>query len=43
MLRTAIGWAFLTAIFIVALPLFIPLTIFGQGRRLTNKLRLLRK
>jgi hypothetical protein len=39
MLRTAIGWLFLTAIFIVALPLFIPLAIFGQGRRLAIKLR----
>jgi len=35
----AIGWAFLTAIFILALPLFIPLAIFGQRRRLAIKLR----
>jgi hypothetical protein len=39
MLRTAMGWLFLTLIFIVALPLFVPLAIFGHGRRLTNKLR----
>ena len=39
MLRTAIGWAFLIAIFIVALPLFIPFAIYRQGRRLASKLR----
>ena len=38
MLRTAGGWVFFTAVFIVALPLFIPLAIFGQGRR-AGKLR----
>jgi hypothetical protein len=39
MLRTAFGWVVLTTIFIAALPLYVPLAIFGQGRRLANKLR----
>ena len=39
MLRTGIGWVFLTAIFIAALPLYIPLVIYVQGRRLAVKLR----
>ena len=42
-LRTAIGWVFLTLIFIVALPLFIPLAIFGHGRRLTSSDHRVRK
>jgi len=39
MLRTAFGWAVLTVIFIAVLPLYVPLAIYGQGRRLANKLR----
>ena len=39
MLRTAIGWVFLTVVFVAALPLFIPLAIYGHGRRLASKLR----